>query len=66
MPDTTTQASDEEQAAAPAEQADTPPEFQRPPLDMRWANAPTERPPLPKEQGEEGFTLRKADVGSYA
>jgi len=39
--------------------------FQRPPLDMRWANAPTERPPRPKDLGEEGFTLRKADSGSY-
>ena len=35
MPDSTTQASDEEQV--PAKQADTPPEFKRPPLDMRWA-----------------------------
>ena len=65
MPDTTTQASDEEQDAASAEQADTPPEFKRPPLDMGWANAPTERPPLPKDLGEDGFTLRKADAGSY-
>lgn len=64
MPDTTTQASDEEQTEAPAQPV-IPPEFQRPPLDMRWATAPTERPPLPKDFGPDGFTLRKADAGSY-
>ena len=69
MPDTTTHASEEEQTDAPtqppAQQDERPPEFQRPPLDMRWASAPTERPPLPKDFGPEGFTLRKADAGSY-
>lgn len=39
--------------------------FQPPPLDMKWANAPTERPPRPTEFGEDGFTLAKADAGSY-
>lgn len=39
--------------------------FQRPPLDMRWAKAPTERPPRPTDFGEDGFTLAKADSGSY-
>ena len=39
--------------------------FQPPPLDMGWAKAPTERPPRPKDLGVEGFTLAKADVGSY-
>jgi hypothetical protein len=39
--------------------------FQPPPLDMGWAKAPTERPPLPSNLGEEGFTLAKADAGSY-
>jgi hypothetical protein len=37
----------------------------RQPLSMEWANAPTERPPRPKDLGPEGFTLRKADAGSY-
>jgi hypothetical protein len=32
---------------------------------MRWAKAPTERPPRPKDLGPEGFTLRLADFGSY-
>jgi hypothetical protein len=35
-----------------------------PALDMSWAKVPTERPPRPKI-GEEGFTLRLADAGSY-
>ncbi|MEX0786876.1 MAG: nuclear transport factor 2 family protein [Dehalococcoidia bacterium] len=40
--------------------------FQPPPLNMSWAKAPTERPPsLPKDLGPEGFTLAKADAGSY-
>ena len=39
--------------------------FQPPPLDMSWANVPTERPPRPTNLGEEGFTLAKADSGSY-
>jgi hypothetical protein len=41
--------------------------FPVPPLNMGWAKAATERPPLPKfdELGPEGFTLRKADAGSY-
>ncbi len=41
--------------------------FAAPPLNMAWAKAPTERPPLPPfaELGPEGFTLRKADAGSY-
>jgi hypothetical protein len=40
-------------------------EMGRQPLSMEWANAPTERPPKPKDLGPEGFTLRKADAGSY-
>ncbi len=40
--------------------------FQPPPLNMSWANAPTERPPRPTDFGEDGFTLAKADAGSYA
>jgi len=40
--------------------------FQPPPLDFRWASVPTERPPLPRDLGPEGFTLKKADAGSYA
>jgi hypothetical protein len=39
--------------------------FQRPPLNFAWASVPTERPPRPSDLGEEGFTLRKADAGSY-
>ncbi len=39
--------------------------FEPPPLDMRWAKAPTERPPKPSYLGEDGFTLAKADAGSY-
>ena len=39
--------------------------FQPPPLNMAWAKAPTERPPLPQKFGPEGFTLRLADAGSY-
>jgi len=39
--------------------------FEPPPLNMAWAKAPTERPPLPKDLGPEGFTLAKADAGSY-
>jgi len=57
MADETTTA--EEKPAAPP-----PPAFPLPPLDMRWAKVPTERPPRP-EIGPEGFTLRMADAGSY-
>jgi hypothetical protein len=60
MPDTTTEETTAEEAPKPQM-----PAFQPPPLDMRWAKAPTERPPLPKDLGPEGFTLRKADYGSY-
>jgi hypothetical protein len=35
-----------------------------PELDMSWAKVPTERPPRPKI-GDEGFTLKLADAGSY-
>src|SRR3990172_7333949 len=61
MPDATTDKK-EEQTAPPKPQA---PAFQPPPLDMRWAKVPTERPPRPQELGAEGFTLRLADYGSY-
>jgi len=37
-----------------------------PPLNMAWANVPTERPPRPKDLGPDGFTLKLADTGSYA
>ena len=37
-----------------------------PPLNMAWANVPTERPPRPKDLGPDGFTLKLADAGSYA
>jgi hypothetical protein len=40
-------------------------ELGRQPLSMEWAKAPTERPPRPQDLGPEGFTLRKADAGSY-
>jgi hypothetical protein len=42
--------------------------FPVPPLNMSWAKATTERPPVPDfaSLGTEGFTLRKADFGSYA
>ena len=62
MPDTTTESKDEELQEPP--QAG-PPLFQPPPLDMAWASVPTERPPRPHDLGPEGFTLRKADAGSY-
>ncbi len=39
--------------------------FSPPPLNMSWAKAPTERPPKPSNLGEDGFTLAKADAGSY-
>ena len=39
--------------------------FQPPPLNMSWADVPTERPPKPSNFGEDGFTLAKADSGSY-
>ncbi len=55
LPDT------QEQTAAAAQDA---PQFQFPPLDISWAKVPTERPPRP-HFGEEGFTLKMADVGSY-
>jgi len=45
---------------------DNPYGFVPPPLSMAWAKAPTERPPLPKDLGPEGFTLRLADAGGYA
>ncbi len=63
MPDTTTGSKDEEQLQEPPQAG--APLFEPPPLDMRWAQAPTERPPRLKELGPEGFTLRMADVGSY-
>ncbi|MCH8849927.1 MAG: hypothetical protein IIC89_03775 [Chloroflexi bacterium] len=59
MPDSSTDEKKEEK------QPERPPGFQPPPLSMKWAKAPTERPPRPKDFGPEGFTLRKADVGSY-
>jgi hypothetical protein len=40
--------------------------FSAPPLNMSWAKAPTERPLKPGKLGEDGFTLAKADAGSYA
>jgi hypothetical protein len=46
--------------------ANNPYGFVPPPLNMAWAKAPTERPPLPKDLGAEGFTLRMADAGGYA
>jgi hypothetical protein len=61
MPDATTDKK-EEQEEPPKPQM---PAFQPPPLDMRWAKVPTERPPRPKDLGPEGFTLRLADYGSY-
>ncbi|MDZ4278660.1 MAG: hypothetical protein U1B78_05920 [Dehalococcoidia bacterium] len=64
MPDTTTEETEEEQQA-PTQEQQTPPPFQPPPLNMAWAKAPTERPPLPTDLGPEGFTLAKADAGSY-
>jgi hypothetical protein len=69
MPDTTTEAKeDEQQEEAQPPQPPQPPQpnpFQPPPLNMAWANAPTERPPRPRDFGPEGFTLRQADYGSY-
>jgi hypothetical protein len=46
--------------------ANNPYGFVPPPLSMAWAKAATERPPLPKDLGPEGFTLRLADAGGYA
>ena len=68
MPDTTTES--EEKVDAKEKEGEeapkaTPPPFQPPPLNMSWANAPTERPPRPTNLGEDGFTLAKADSGSY-
>ena len=64
MPDTTTEASSQEQQPDEAGQQ-APPQFQPPPLNMEWAKVPTERPPRLKEVGPDGFTLRTADAGSY-
>ncbi len=51
-----------------AEEAQTAPQIPGipapPTLDMRWAKVPTERPPRPAI-GDDGFTLRMADAGSY-
>ncbi len=68
MPDTTTESkakleAEEKEGQGPPQAG--APAFQPPPLDGRWANAPTERPPRPTNLGEEGFTLAKADSGSY-
>lgn len=71
MPETTTETGDQEQKSEdqPGEKPPQPEarQFQPPPLNMAWAKAPTERPPLPdfKNLGAEGFTLRAADAGSY-
>ena len=67
MPDTTTES--EEKVEADKKEGQEPPQagpppFQPPPLNMSWANAPTERPPRPTNLGEDGFTLAKADFGS--
>ncbi len=71
MPDATTESKQQEQQSED-QPGQGPPQagaaqFQPPPLNMAWAKAPTERPPLPpyKELGPEGFTLRRADAGSY-
>jgi hypothetical protein len=56
---------DTDTAEAPAPQAPQIPGIIAPPeLDMKWAKVPTERPPKPKI-GDEGFTLRMADAGTY-
>ncbi len=57
----------ENEAPAQAESArPTIPGIMAPPvLDLKWMNAPTERPPKITEFGPEGFTLRMADYGSY-
>lgn len=59
MPDTSTEKKEDEKPQA------GPPQFQPPPLSMKWASVPTERPPRPSDLGPEGFTLRKADAVSY-
>ena len=62
MSDTATKKEDQQ---APSQEAQAPAPPEPPPLDMRWAKVPTERPPKP-EFGPEGFTLRMADAGSYS
>jgi hypothetical protein len=57
----------EETTVAEAQEQERPqiPGIIAPPaLDMSWAKVPTERPPRPKI-GDEGFTLKLADYGSY-
>ncbi len=68
MPDTTTESEAKlkaEQKAGQGPPQAGAPSFEPPPLNMSWANAPTERPPRPTNLGEDGFTLAKADSGSY-
>lgn len=61
MPDTTTEQPEEKEEAPEAGR----PRFEPPPLSMKWAKAPTERPPRLGKLGPEGFTLKMADAGSY-